>query len=77
MSQVAAQLAENFGADVGNAKLAGILHDCAREISSTNLLKLAETFGIVVSDVEICETAVITRASRGVVSNGGIWGRGY
>ncbi|MCX7780842.1 MAG: bis(5'-nucleosyl)-tetraphosphatase (symmetrical) YqeK [Negativicutes bacterium] len=48
----AAELAERYGANVEKAKLAGILHDCAREMPRNNLLQSAKAFGIVVSDIE-------------------------
>ena len=52
VSQSAAELAVQFGEDVEKAKLTGLLHDCARGLSSNNLLQIAEAFAIVVNDVE-------------------------
>ncbi|HWR41562.1 bis(5'-nucleosyl)-tetraphosphatase (symmetrical) YqeK [Sporomusa sp.] len=52
VSQTAADLAARFGEDIDKAKLAGLLHDCARSIPSNNLLQTAAAFGIVVNDVE-------------------------
>lgn len=48
----AVELAERFGADVHKAAVAGLLHDCAREMSNNNLLKIAGDFGIVMGSVE-------------------------
>lgn len=52
VSQTAVKLAGLYGGDVSKARVAGLLHDCARDLSSHILLKMAESFGIVVSDVE-------------------------
>lgn len=52
VSQTAVKLAGLYGGDVDKARVAGLLHDCARDLSSHILLKMAESFGIVVSDVE-------------------------
>ena len=48
----AAELAAAYGADAGKARLAGLLHDCARGMPSNILLHSAAAFGIVVNDVE-------------------------
>ncbi|VBB07886.1 Hypothetical protein LUCI_3151 [Lucifera butyrica] len=52
VSRSAVELAERFGADINKARVAGILHDCARELPGETLLQMAEKFGIVVNDVE-------------------------
>jgi predicted HD superfamily hydrolase involved in NAD metabolism len=52
VSKAAAKLAERYGADAGKARLAGLLHDCARVMPSNILLQVAEASGIVVNDVE-------------------------
>lgn len=50
--QTAVELAGRFGVDVHKASVAGLLHDCAREMSNNNLLKIAGDFGIVMDSVE-------------------------
>lgn len=70
----AAELAARFGADAGKARLAGLLHDCARGVPSNILLQTARASGIVVTDVERREPvllhapvgAVIARRDYGV-----------
>ena len=52
VSKTAEKLAGRYGADQRKAKLAGILHDCAREIPTAELLQMSRTFGIVVNQVE-------------------------
>lgn len=59
VSQSAAELAKRFGEDVEQAKLAGLLHDCARGLSSNNLLQMADAFAIVVQDVERCQPVLL------------------
>lgn len=52
VSQTAVKLAKRYGYDTNKAKIAGLLHDCARELPMEVLLSKAEEFGIVVDDVE-------------------------
>lgn len=64
VSRTAVEMAEIFGADIHKAKLAGILHDCARVMTNDNLLQMAKSLGIVVDDVDLCEP-VLLHASIG------------
>ncbi|WP_371371508.1 bis(5'-nucleosyl)-tetraphosphatase (symmetrical) YqeK [Sporomusa aerivorans] len=59
VSQTAADLAVRFDEDEEKARLAGLLHDCARNISSNNLLQMAKVFAIVVNDVERCQPVLL------------------
>ncbi|MDR1701761.1 MAG: bis(5'-nucleosyl)-tetraphosphatase (symmetrical) YqeK [Sporomusaceae bacterium] len=52
VSQTAAQLAVKFGADRDKAALAGILHDCARAFSNTELLRLAEEIALPLKKID-------------------------
>lgn len=52
VSDVAESLAVQHGADPDKAKLAGIIHDCARDFSSSALLQKARKFDILVDTVE-------------------------
>lgn len=52
VSKSAESLAEQFGCNREKAKLAGLLHDLAREVPMNELLPRAQAFGIVVNDVE-------------------------
>lgn len=47
VEQEAAQLAEIWGEDVYDARLAGLLHDCTRELSVQKQLNLVEKYGII------------------------------
>ncbi len=51
----AGQLAERFGADVGQARLAGLVHDCAKGLGGQELLGLAKSFGLSVDAIELAE----------------------
>jgi len=74
VSATAAELAAKYGADVAKARLAGLLHDCARGMSSNLLLQAAAASGIVMFGVEQREPvllhapvgAVIARRDYGV-----------
>ncbi|SNX55164.1 bis(5'-nucleosyl)-tetraphosphatase (symmetrical) YqeK [Thermoanaerobacterium sp. RBIITD] len=47
----AVKLAERYGADVEKARVAGLLHDCAKNLSSEELIALAEKYNIELDDV--------------------------
>jgi len=59
VSQTAESLAVRFGCDQEQAKLAGILHDLAREVPVNELLPRALAFGIVVCDIERAEPILL------------------
>ncbi|WP_425060643.1 hypothetical protein SCACP_13800 [Sporomusa carbonis] len=59
VSRTAAELAARFGENIEKARLAGLLHDCARGIPSNNLLQMAESFDIVMNDVERCQPVLL------------------
>lgn len=55
VAEMARRLALRWGADLQKVELAAILHDCARELATESLLKMAGDFGIVrdaISDAE-------------------------
>ncbi|MCK8826953.1 bis(5'-nucleosyl)-tetraphosphatase (symmetrical) YqeK [Natroniella acetigena] len=47
----AVKLAKNYNCNSEQAKWAGLIHDCAKGLSSNNLLKKAEQFDIVIDGV--------------------------
>ena len=49
--ETAAKLAKHYGADIKKAKIAGLLHDCAKCMDNFSLLKIAENFGIILDDM--------------------------
>lgn len=55
----AESLAVRYGIDAQNAKLAGIIHDCARNFPSAVLLQKAQEFGIVINAVEQCAPVLL------------------
>ena len=59
VSRTAVRLAERWGVDIEKARLAGILHDCARNLKGKELLKCAAANGLPVSEIEILQPALI------------------
>ena len=53
VAYTAACLAMRFGADPLKAEIAGLLHDCAKEFSEKELLKLGEKYGYHFEDYEL------------------------
>jgi predicted HD superfamily hydrolase involved in NAD metabolism len=51
--ETSVKLASQFGVDVKKAEIAGLLHDCARELENEEVLKLCKEHNIEVDDV--CE----------------------
>lgn len=47
-----ASLAMRYGIDVNRARLAGLMHDCAKNIDNDKQIKLCEKYGLTISDVE-------------------------
>ncbi|MCR5458941.1 MAG: bis(5'-nucleosyl)-tetraphosphatase (symmetrical) YqeK [Acetatifactor sp.] len=52
VSYTAAAMAMRFGTDVDLARLAGLLHDCAKNLEDEKLLKICERNALPVSDIE-------------------------
>ena len=52
VSYTAASLAMSHGADIYKAQIAGLLHDCAKYLKSSEMIAECEKYGIEVSDVE-------------------------
>lgn len=52
VEEVACDLAVIFGYDEEKASIAGILHDCARNLTDPELLKQCEVFHLQVSEIE-------------------------
>ena len=59
VSQTAGRLAERWDADIEKARLAGILHDCARNLKGEELLKTSRQFGMIPSPLELLQPALI------------------
>ena len=59
VSQTAVRLAERWDADIEKARLAGILHDCARNLKGEELLKTSRQFGMIPSPLEMLQPALI------------------
>ena len=59
VSQTAVRLAERWDAAIEKARLAGILHDCARNLKGEELLKTSRQFGMIPSPLELLQPALI------------------
>jgi predicted HD superfamily hydrolase involved in NAD metabolism len=59
VSHTADIMAEQFGCNRVKAKMAGLLHDMAREIPVEEFLPRAQAFGIVVNDIERAEPILL------------------
>jgi predicted HD superfamily hydrolase involved in NAD metabolism len=59
VSRTAVRLAERWGTDVEKARLAGILHDCARSLKGEALLACATENGLSPSEIELRQPALI------------------
>ena len=59
VSQTAVRLAERWDADIEKARLAGIVHDCARNLKGEELLKTSRQFGMIPSPLELLQPALI------------------
>lgn len=57
--ETAVKLAEHHGADVEKARLAGLLHDCAKNYPTSELYALCEKFGIPLDETEKKEAGLI------------------
>ena len=49
--ETAGELAARFGVDVGQARIAGILHDCAKNIAQEEAYQLCDKYGVVLDEV--------------------------
>lgn len=56
---MAVQLAERYGVDMDKARIAGLLHDCARDLPQDVVLKLAEQWHVVFDEIERAEPKLI------------------
>ncbi|XOQ26699.1 MAG: bis(5'-nucleosyl)-tetraphosphatase (symmetrical) [Mitsuokella multacida] len=52
VEETAVFLADRFGVDEEQARVAGLLHDCAREFRNEDMIKEAEKRGIAIGEVE-------------------------
>ena len=59
VSRTAVRLAEKWGADIEKARMAGILHDCARSLRGEALLSAVKEAGLEPSEIECCQPALL------------------
>ncbi len=51
-AKVALELAEHFSAETEKAHIAGLLHDCAREVSTDELLAVAKSYSLPIESID-------------------------
>lgn len=56
--ETAERLAKLHGVDVEKARIAALLHDCAKELPKNHLLKSIEELGIVMDEIEMANEAL-------------------
>ena len=59
VSETAGKLALQYGTEPEKARIAGLVHNCARELPNNILLQKAQSFGIVISDVELANPSLL------------------
>ncbi|MBQ6037030.1 MAG: bis(5'-nucleosyl)-tetraphosphatase (symmetrical) YqeK [Lachnospiraceae bacterium] len=59
VAETAKKLAEHYGEDPDRAYLAGLLHDCAKNVPKEERIALAESYGCELSSVEKRQTGLI------------------
>ena len=59
VSRTAVRLAERWGADIEEARIAGILHDCARTLKGEALLSAIREEGLQPSELELVQPALL------------------
>lgn len=57
--ETAVKLAGLYGADVKKAEIAGLLHDCAKNMSLSESLEIAEKYAVPLSEIEKTSSALI------------------
>lgn len=55
----AVKMAERFGANMEKAEIAGLLHDCAKNIKGKEAIALCEELGIEVDEIERIQTGLL------------------
>lgn len=59
VSRTAIRLSERWGADIEQARIAGILHDCARSLKGDALLSAVKGEGLLPSEIELMQPALL------------------
>jgi len=53
VADTAVELAEHYGVDAEKAKLAGVLHDCAKGYTKDQAIEVFKKFGLVIDDISL------------------------
>ncbi len=68
VAKAAVQLAEKYGADVEQAEIAGLLHDCTKEMPPKEQLQLLEEFDIIITSAERCAHKLLHAVTGPVIA---------
>ncbi len=68
VAKAAVQLAEKYGADVQQAEIAGLLHDCTKEMPPKEQLQLLEEFDIMITSAERCAHKLLHAVTGPVIA---------
>lgn len=74
VSETAVRLAKLYGADEEKARIAGLIHDAAKNLDERQMLAECEKLGVVLDKIELANTAIVhaTMADRYVRREFGI-----
>lgn len=53
------ELAEKYGEDVEKAALAGLVHDCAKNMGTEDIFRLCDKYGIIIDDITKRQPALL------------------
>lgn len=59
VEKMAVLLAEKYGVDIEKARIAGLVHDCAKNIPENKLIDMAAKYGVELDEVSMAEKALI------------------
>ncbi len=68
VAKAAVQLAKKYGADVQQAEIAGLLHDCTKEMPPKEQLQLLEEFDIMITSAERCAHKLLHAVTGSVIA---------
>lgn len=64
----AVKLAEKYDADVEKARLAGLVHDCAKNLKSSEIIDICTEAGYNLNEVEICNPEILHGLAGSIIA---------
>ncbi len=59
VSAVAVKMADIFGVDTKKAEIAGLLHDCAKNLDKEESIELCRVYGVLLDSIEVANPSLI------------------